>query len=60
MTNWLSSNLSVNFYPINMHVNGAYWSCGWNVGSWMQWLTIPTPDSVCCVLEQDTLSALLQ
>ena len=31
-----------------------------NVGFWIQMLMVQTPASVCCVLEQDTLSALLQ
>ena len=30
------------------------------VGFWLQRLTVQIPTSVCCVLEQDTLSALLQ
>ena len=41
-------------------VVGAYWSSGLNVGFWSQRLTIQIPTSVCCVLEQETLSALLQ
>ena len=39
---------------------GAYWSCGENVGFWMQRLTVLTKASVCSVLEQDTLSTLLR
>ena len=36
-------------------------SCGLDVGFWLQRLTDRTPTaSVCCVLKQDTLSALLQ
>ena len=39
---------------------GAYWSSGYNVGFWIQRLTVQIPTSACCILEQDTLSALLQ
>ena len=39
---------------------GAHWSSGYNVGFWLQRLTVQIQTSVCCVLEQDTLSALLQ
>ena len=41
-------------------VIGAYWSCGLNVGFWIHRLTVLAPASLCCVLEQDTLSALFQ
>ena len=39
---------------------GTYWSSGQNVGFLLQRLTVQILTSVCCVLEQDTLSALLQ
>ena len=38
----------------------GYWSCRWNVGFWKQRLTVRTPASVCCVLEQGPLSSLIQ
>ena len=42
------------------HTNGAHWSCGYDADFWIQRLTVGTLTSVCCILEQDTLSALLQ
>ena len=44
--------------PMSLILIGEYWSCGWNVGFWIQRLTVRTLASVCCVLEQDTLSAV--
>ena len=38
----------------------AYLLCGYNVGFWIQRLTVRTQTSVCSVLEQNTLPALLQ
>ena len=40
--------------------NRAYWSCGQNISFWIQMLTVHIQTSIYCVLEQDTLSALLQ
>ena len=45
---------------LTAHSLGAHWSSGKNVGFRIQRLTVQIPTSVCCVLEQDTLSALLQ
>ena len=42
------------------YANGAYWSSGYNVGFWIQRVTVQIPTSVCCVLRQDALSALHQ
>ena len=43
-----------------VYKKGAYWSCGLNVGIWIQSLSFRSPTSVCCVLEQENLSELLQ
>ena len=55
--NYVSDNV---FLLQVMHIVRTYWSCGQNVGSWIQRLAVRTPASVCCVIEQDTLSALFK
>ena len=57
---WRLGNFTFGEASIDYTILGAYWSCGENVGFWIQILTVQTPAPVCRVLEQDTLFALLQ
>ena len=45
------------YAPINPQNN---WSSGWNVDFGYKRLTVRTPASICFLLEQETLSVLLQ
>ena len=47
-------------YSLCVYKKGAYWTCGLNVGIWIQSLSFRSPTLVCSVLEQENLSELLQ